>query len=468
MARGRKAVLTGSLRLQPARNRPQSSSAEAADPSDAANPGLSMDSTNPKPKRTIPRRAAKDRWEEEKLLTSDKSQLIDLPLVKLLALPEAWECLEEAEKKQILDLLPADTHPNPHPPPDEPDAKIPPLPESFVRYGEHWRDAIRHFQLDLQTGRYDPQWVREAEEAVQQRAAGKFDKFKEQEFEEFWGQKQKMDRTLAAGQSSAVKLSTLIEHGVVRKGDIWKWSRSFSKPKTLVEKEARIIDIIGHALTFVIPPGQRVFLKPPLTQDARDSVIAEKPVTPLKTPPISPLSDTPVVGNEEALDTIDGSEALASRKRSAEPETQTAVKRLRGHPPAENKANIAVESINLNPEAEETPTIPNGEGHVEQAVDFQNGNGNSQPSDEVMADLKPAEITNEEELPSPSSVNGAPDEIIVPDITLPTGLTLKMLEVDGRVKPTNGNAWKEIRCFRDNQDMGTLWEVRQAWYVKNK
>ncbi len=39
-----------------------------------------MDSTNPKPKRT-PRRAAKDRFEEEKLMTSDKSQLIDIDLV---------------------------------------------------------------------------------------------------------------------------------------------------------------------------------------------------------------------------------------------------------------------------------------------------------------------------------------------------------------------------------------------------
>jgi hypothetical protein len=80
--------------------------------------------------------------------------------------------------------------------------------------------------------------MREAEEAVAQRAAGKFDKFKEQEFEEFWGQKQKMDRALAAGESSKIKLSTLIEHGVIRRGDIWKWSRSVRK--VLVEKEARV------------------------------------------------------------------------------------------------------------------------------------------------------------------------------------------------------------------------------------
>ncbi|KAJ0425325.1 Asx homology domain-containing protein [Aspergillus carlsbadensis] len=423
-----------------------------------------MDSTKANPKRN-PRRAAKDRWEEEKLLTSDKSQLIDLPLVKLFALPEAWECLEENEKKQILDLLPADTHPNLLPPLDDPDAKIPPLPESFVRYGEHWRDGIRHFQLDLQNGRYDPQWVREAEEAVQQRAAGKFDKFKEQEFEEFWGQKQKMDRALTAGQSSAVKLSTLIEHGVVQKGDVWKWSRSFSRPKTLVEKEARIIDIDGHSLTFAMPPGQRVFLKAAPVPDETQAAIVDKPDSSPKAPPFSPISDCCMVERDEALDTKDELEALPSKKRSAEPETELASKRPRGRPPkqpratAKSKADIAVQIINLEPEGEESPTMQNAENHDEPTSELQNGN------QEMMADINPA---NHGELSSSSTINEESDEIIVRNVTLPTGLTLKMLEVDGRVKPTNGNAWKEIRCFRNNQDMGTLWEVRQAWYVKTQ
>jgi hypothetical protein len=78
---------------------------------------------------------------------------------------------------------------------------------------------------------------------VRERERGKFDRFKEEEFEEFWGQKQKMDKTLAAGQSSQVKLSTLIEHGVVREGDVWKYSRVFGakgQKKVLVEKEAKV------------------------------------------------------------------------------------------------------------------------------------------------------------------------------------------------------------------------------------
>lgn len=131
-------------------------------------------------------------------------------------------------------------HPNPYAPADDPDAKIPPLPESFLRYSNNWRDGIRQYQLDLQNGRYDPEWIQQAEEARKQRAEGKFDKFKAEEFEQFWGQKQKLDHRIAAGESSSVRLATLVEHGLVREGDIWKYSRSLSKGKVLVEKEARV------------------------------------------------------------------------------------------------------------------------------------------------------------------------------------------------------------------------------------
>lgn len=139
-------------------------------------------------------------------------------------------------------MLPEDVHPNPYPSPDDPDAKIPPLPESFLRYSNNWRDGVRQFQLDLGSGRYDPEWLRQAEEASAQRAAGKFDKFKEREYEEFWGQKQKLDRNLLAGQSSQVKLQTLTEQGVVREGDVWRYSRCVTQGsnKILLEKEVQV------------------------------------------------------------------------------------------------------------------------------------------------------------------------------------------------------------------------------------
>src|SRR5207249_773775 len=96
--------------------------------------------------------------------------------------------------------------------------------------------------IDLQNGRYDPEWQRQAHQAMKERANGKFDMFKEEQYEEFWGQKQKIDHGLIAGESSRVKLDTLVKHGVVQAGDVWKYSRTFGKgpERVLVEKEVRV------------------------------------------------------------------------------------------------------------------------------------------------------------------------------------------------------------------------------------
>lgn len=127
------------------------------------------------------------------------------------------------------------------------ETEIPPPPESFLRYSNNWRDGVRQFQLDLQNGRYDREWLRQAHEAMEERAQGKFDDFKEREFEQFWGQKQKLVHSVIAGESSRVKLETLIQEGVVRKGDVWKFSRVFAVggAKIIVEKEAKVSVFFG-------------------------------------------------------------------------------------------------------------------------------------------------------------------------------------------------------------------------------
>lgn len=168
--------------------------------------------------------------------------------------------MDEEEKTEIINLLPEDVRPEivtaPSQEKDESEvegeegggkveiqsAKIAPPPESFLRYSNNWRDGVRQFQLDLQNGRYDREWLRQAQEAMRERAEGRFDDFKEREFEQFWGQKQKLVHSVIAGESSRVKLETLIQEGLVRKGDVWKMSRVFAlgREKILVEKEARV------------------------------------------------------------------------------------------------------------------------------------------------------------------------------------------------------------------------------------
>ncbi|KAJ5254014.1 hypothetical protein N7524_011194 [Penicillium chrysogenum] len=206
--------------------------------------------------RTPRRPAARGKWSEEQLLTSDKSVLIDLDLVRGIALTKAISATSSL-------YSPPDVHPEAQATLDDPDAKIQPIPDSFIRYSNNWRDGIRQFQIDLQNGRYDPEWLRQAQEARQQRDNGDFDDFKEREYEQFWGQKQKVIWDAPAGESARVKMGTLIDEGVIQLGDVWKFYYVYGRGpgRIVIEKEVRVVDRDGVKLTFAIPPGERVFLR---------------------------------------------------------------------------------------------------------------------------------------------------------------------------------------------------------------
>lgn len=390
-----------------------------------------------------------------------KSPLIDIDLVKLLAKPEAWNCLDEVEKRQILDLLPDHIHPIPDPPgEDGTEAKIPPLPESFLRYSNHWRNGVRQFQVDLENGRYDPEWLRQAAEASQERAEGRFDKFKEEEFEQFWGQKQKLNYSVIAGESSRVKLVTLIEEGLVRVGDVWKYSRSFGKggSRILVEKEAKIMEINGATLSFVIPPGQRVFV--PQTQS---------PVT-HESPRSNSSTDHEVHAENEA------SVVIATDKEMSTPPGGKRKNRnsMRSRPEAPKRSRRNKQDQNCTESQfqakEDEEVLPISESEKEETpATMQNSNQEAE-SGAIEASSNPSDKEPEQrgqqvkdELSSSSNVS----VIQVPNITGPQALVTRILKTDGRIThPPNGNAWKEIRCYRNNQDMGSLWEIRETWFVK--
>lgn len=159
-----------------------------------------------------------------------------------------------------MNLLPEHVHNNPEP--DE-DGKYPNLPAEFLRYSTDWRDGVRLFSEDLAEGRYDPEWQKQALQAMEERAEGKFDDFKEKQFEEFWGQKQKISYYAIAGESAKIKLEDLVKEGVIRIGDVWKYSRFMTKKadNLLVEKEVQVVDIApDYSLEFIIPPANIVVL----------------------------------------------------------------------------------------------------------------------------------------------------------------------------------------------------------------
>ncbi|EED19297.1 conserved hypothetical protein [Talaromyces stipitatus ATCC 10500] len=493
-------------------------------------------------------------WGEDYLMTNPKSALVHADLVRLFSNPKAWECLEEDEKRELLSRLPAHIHPNPDPDPDDPESKIPPLPESFLRYDNNWRAALRNFQSDLESGRYKPDWQKQAKQAVQERAQGKFDDYKEREFEQFWGQKQKINHGLIAGESSKVKLETLIAHGVVRVGDVWKYCRVFGAKKSgiVVEKEAKITAIDGAKLSFLVPTGQRVFLSAvgektedekiengpfedskaegekmeiddnqdgkieddkneekmngKLKEEFKDDTQMDIDPSPalqlndhtLSEAPDQPIQDesgtrynlmglfdharqsTPGITTNDNKDDI--ANALAAKKGTG---------RKRGRPPKRKAPHdeVAQEWATETAVAAEVPettetTEAGTPGHPDTSLKITDNDTNSDRIPESTSEKEqenaslatPTEADPPRSSTSPkadpetapcSATPPAPLEAEIHNIAGPNALMKKILEIDGRIKnPPNGNAWKEIRCYRDNQDMGSLWEVRQAWYVK--
>lgn len=112
----------------------------------------------------------------------------------------------------------------------------------FLKYDPDFRRGIREFQEDLSTGRLDPEWQAAAAEAMEERASGEYDAYKENKYEEFWGQKQKLSFDVLAGEATTLKLETLIENGVFKVGDEVVFSRAIGRKekRVLIEKECKV------------------------------------------------------------------------------------------------------------------------------------------------------------------------------------------------------------------------------------
>lgn len=108
--------------------------------------------------------------------------------------------------------------------------------------------------------------------------------------------------------------------------------------------------------------------------------------------------------------------------------------------------------------------------HIEQPVE--------QPAERPAEELieppaeQPVEKLIEDPTQAPSDVQTTSDEpleIILPNISTPMVLVREILKIDGRKAGSRtSNSWKEIRCYRNNQDMGSLFDVRLAWFSKQK
>ena len=184
--------------------------------------------------RAIAPRAAKvDRNDPFWLTTNAKSPLANEDLYAELSNPKTYEHLTKEDWEELREELPPSV-------PLSSDGYS--IPMNFFKYDADFRRGIREFQEDLSTGRLDPGWQEAAGEAMEERARGDFDAYKENQFEEFWGQKQKLDWKAVAGESAKLKLDVMIQNGVFKEGDYFSYSRvaGRAKARVMVEKECKV------------------------------------------------------------------------------------------------------------------------------------------------------------------------------------------------------------------------------------
>ena len=116
--------------------------------------------------------------------------------------------------------------------------------KDYLKYDTDFRQSVRIFQSDLGAGRFDPEWQRQAAEAMEERANGQFDQWKEQNFEQFWGEKAvptvsaqpnvRVDKK-AEGPgtgSTQVRLMHMFRGGAFQIGDMWNCTWLFKDKHT--------------------------------------------------------------------------------------------------------------------------------------------------------------------------------------------------------------------------------------------
>ena len=430
-------------------------------------------------KRNAGRSAKVDRSDPEWLVTNEKSPLANEDLHAEFSDPKTYENFTKSDWEDLRETLPPNV-------PCNPDGYS--IPMTFFKYDPDFRRGIREFQEDLASGRLEPEWQADAALAMEERARGDFDSYKENEFEAFWGQKQKLRHDALAGESTKIKLELLIQQGLFKVGDSFNYSRMFGRGKNgvLVEKACKvsevfwivlvcrrssltvsqIVEINDKALTFAIPPGQRKYSRHIYESPASRDNEPEGKATMAGIDGQLPKSLESETYGAEAGTTIetDGDEGpVASQKGdevpiiietaqnghcpeigSTDPEavldSKTAEDR-NGEP--EQREGFEVEA-SVEPKKDETPEVTTSRGKGENGVTVQTNGGES----------------------SSAARPGTEDTLY--EISNLTQLEHKLVDIDGRFQSKDmsvQNTWKTFRCSRNNQDMGTLFEIREEFYV---
>ena len=283
---------------------------------------------------------------------------------------------------------------------------------------------------------------------MEERARGDFDAWKEKEFEEFWGQKQKVAHTARAGVATNIKLEKLISQGLFRIGDIWSYARCFGRGEqaVVVEKDCELVGIKAANVTFEMPRGTKKYRSRAAAVTGQVDGIPGNELT-IRSPKV--VATAVRIGQ--------ANESITQEKSTL----ASAGQRLDGGGNSEHMT-VALQSPKgpslLGLVDENEPSIP------------------SSPLSSARSDVaNPTDWARDKvEIPVTAMHHG-PNEykIAIPDSDTITysirnlgALETKILNVDGRVKDVpNGNAWKTFRLIRHNQDLGSLFDVRDKYCV---
>lgn len=152
--------------------------------------------------------------------------------------------LTEEQRDLIISWLPeCDLE---YPNDDDPDAISKPDPKPQINHSVWknpiFKDALANWTNDLSMGKYEQEYIERGKKARERRMAGEFDDWKEKNFEEFWGQKQRLYHDAVAGESSKVKIEHLVKYHAFKIGDVFSMRRSFAGGLH-IRKDAVVIQI---------------------------------------------------------------------------------------------------------------------------------------------------------------------------------------------------------------------------------
>ncbi|KAI9674260.1 MAG: hypothetical protein M1829_003807 [Trizodia sp. TS-e1964] len=207
-------------------------------------------------------------WAADNVVYSSSSKLLDVNLEKLFQDQFAQDSVTEEERVELLALLP------PNYAAEFQERGF--IDLNLLKYDTNWRNGLRTYREDLGSGRLESWHVKEAADAMEERAQGNFDNWKEREFEEFWGQKQKLPENVQQANenvkqtnempenwpNSKLKASQVFYYGGLIIGDIWRFQKEFRVGVgnyECVTKEAKLVKCspgkVGE-LVFTMPPGK--------------------------------------------------------------------------------------------------------------------------------------------------------------------------------------------------------------------